>query len=107
MSTAMTRMDQDTRTLYVAFELGEKEWKLAMSPGLETRPRLRSVRARATTRLLEILEKERQRFGAQQIVSCYEAGATASGSTGSCTPTASTAASSTRPASRSAAGPGA
>ena len=29
MSVAVTRMDQDTRTLYVAFELGEKEWKLA------------------------------------------------------------------------------
>ena len=74
MSTAMTHMDQDTRTLYVAFELGEKEWKLAMSPGLETRPQLRSLRARATTRLLEVLEKARQRFGAEQIVSCYEAG---------------------------------
>ena len=31
MSTTVTRMDQDTKTLYVAFELGEKEWKLAMS----------------------------------------------------------------------------
>ncbi len=73
-ATAVTRMDQDTKTLYVAFELGEKEWKLAMSPGLEERPRLRSLRARGTTRLLEILEKERQRFGAERIVSCYEAG---------------------------------
>ena len=74
MSTAMTRMDQSTKTLYVAFELGEKEWKLAMSPGLEVRPRLRSLRARRTAQLLEILEKERQRFGAEQVVSCYEAG---------------------------------
>ena len=30
MSTTVTRMDQDTKTLYVAFEPGEKEWKLAM-----------------------------------------------------------------------------
>jgi transposase len=74
MSTAMTRKDEDTRTLYVAFELGEKEWKLAMSPGFDTRPRLRSVRARGTARLLEVLEKERQRFEAKRIVSCYEAG---------------------------------
>jgi hypothetical protein len=66
MSTTVTRMDQDTKTLYVAFELGEKEWKLAMSPGLEVRPRLRSVRARGTTRLLEVLERERQRFGAER-----------------------------------------
>jgi transposase len=58
----------------VAFELGEKEWKLAMSTDLEERPRLRSLRARGTTRLLEVLEKERQRFGAERIVSCYEAG---------------------------------
>ncbi len=74
MSAAATRMDQDTKTMYVAFELGEKEWKLAMSPDLETRPRLRSLRARGTTRLLEVLEKERQQFGAERIVSCYEAG---------------------------------
>jgi transposase len=74
MSTAMTRKEEDTRTLHVAFELGEKEWKLAMSPGFDTRPRLRSVRARGTARLLEILEKERQRCRAKRIVSCYEAG---------------------------------
>jgi transposase len=74
MSTAMTRKNEDTRTLYVAFELGEKEWKLAMSPGLEARPRLRSLRARGRTRLLETLEKQRQRVGATRIVSCYEAG---------------------------------
>ena len=74
MSTAATRTDQDTRTLYVAFELGEKEWKLAMSPALEVRVRLRTVGARATGRVMEILEKERLRVGATGIVSCYEAG---------------------------------
>ena len=74
MSTAMTRTDQDTKTLYVAFELGEKEWKLAMSPDLHTRSRLRTLRSRSTRRLLEILEKERLQFGAVRIVSCYEAG---------------------------------
>ncbi len=45
MSTAVTRMDQDTKKLYVAFELGEKEWKLAMSADLEARSRLRSFYA--------------------------------------------------------------
>jgi len=74
MSVAVTRMDQDTRTLYVAFELGEKEWKLAMSPSLAVRPKLRALRSRATARVLEILERERQRVGAVQVVSCYEAG---------------------------------
>jgi hypothetical protein len=38
MSAAVTRMDQDSKALYVAFELGEKEWKLAMSPTLGVRP---------------------------------------------------------------------
>ncbi len=74
MSTAVTRTDKDIKTLYVAFELGEKEWKLAMSPDLHARPRLRTLRSRSTRRLLEILEKERLQFGAVQIVSCYEAG---------------------------------
>ena len=74
MSTTVTRMDQDTKTMYVAFELGEKEWKLAMSPDLHARPRLRTLRSRSTGRLLEILEKERLQLGAVQIVSCYEAG---------------------------------
>jgi transposase len=74
MSTAATRKGEDTRTLYVAFELGEKDWKLAMSPRLDALARLRSVRARETARLLEILEKERERAGAAQVVSCYEAG---------------------------------
>jgi len=67
-------MDQDTRTLYVAFELGEKDWKLAMSPGLEARPRLRALRARDTSRLLKVLERERKRLGAERVASCYEAG---------------------------------
>jgi transposase len=67
-------MDQDTRTLYVAFELGEKEWKLAMSPRLAVRPKRQVLRSRSTARLLEILERERQRVGGVQVVSCYEAG---------------------------------
>jgi len=74
VSTTATRMDEDTKTLYVAFELGEKDWKLAMSPRLGTSPRLRSLRARDTTKLLEILGKQCERSAATQIVSCYEAG---------------------------------
>ena len=45
-----------------------------MLPALEVRVRLRSVGARATARVVEILEKERRRVGATEIVSCYEAG---------------------------------
>jgi transposase len=45
-----------------------------MSPRLDASARLRSLRARDTARLLEILDKERKQAGAAQIVSCYEAG---------------------------------
>ena len=74
MSTAATRKDQDTSTLFVAFELGEKDWKLALAPGFNERPRLRSVRARDLKRLIEVLELEQARVGAGSVVSCYEAG---------------------------------
>jgi transposase len=58
----------------VAFELGEKDWKLAMSVSLDAPPRLRSLRARETTKLLEILRREQERVGAGTVVSCYEVG---------------------------------
>jgi hypothetical protein len=32
--------------LYIAFELGDKDWKLAFTIGLGQKPRLRSMRAR-------------------------------------------------------------
>ena len=56
VSTAATRKCQDTSTLFVAFELGEKDWKLALAPGFNAKPRLRSVRARDVKRVIEILE---------------------------------------------------
>lgn len=74
MSTAAARRGQDTRILYVAFELGETEWKLAMSPSLEVRARFRTLRSRTTRRLLEVLGQEQARVGAVEVVSCYEAG---------------------------------
>ena len=75
--TATTRNDDPTaqgRTLFVAFELGEREWKLAWAPALDARPKGATIQGRDTRRLLEILERARQRVGAARIASCYEAG---------------------------------
>jgi transposase len=58
----------------VAFELGEREWKLSWARSLDSKPQGATIRARETGRLLEILEQARQRVEAARIVSCYEAG---------------------------------
>lgn len=66
-----------TEVLYLAFELGETEWKLAFTIGLGQKPRLRSMPARHLARLQEEIVKAKKRFSlaAQAMVkSCYEAG---------------------------------
>ena len=63
--------------LYVAFELGWSEWKLALSPGDGRPARLRSVGARNLDRLTQELASAKQRFGLPAdapVRSCYEAG---------------------------------
>ena len=65
-------------TLYVAFELGEKQWKLAMTSGFGVAPWLRTVPsgdlargdARAGAGAARGLGCRRRRA----VVSCYEAG---------------------------------
>ena len=39
--------------LFVSFELGEREWKIAWATSLGEKPRLRTLRARDTQLLLE------------------------------------------------------
>lgn len=66
-----------TGVLYLAFELGEKDWKLAFTIGAGQKPRLRSMPARDLPRLQEEIVKAKKRFGlaADAVVrSCYEAG---------------------------------
>jgi transposase len=60
--------------LFVSFELGEKEWKIAWATSLGEKPRLRTFRARDTKRLLEEIEKARVAGRARRVLSCYEAG---------------------------------
>jgi transposase len=63
--------------LYVAFELGKKEWKLAMTSGFGVVPLLRSVAAGNLAAVLDAVRVGRTRFGLPAdagVVSCYEAG---------------------------------
>ena len=77
--TAMTRpaMSVSEPTLYVAFELGKKDWKLAMTSGFGVPPWLRTVASRDWDAVARALALGRARFGLSataRVVSCYEAG---------------------------------
>jgi transposase len=66
-----------TDVLYLAFELGETEWKLAFTIGVGQKPRLRSMPSRDLPRLQEEIAKAKQRFqlpASAPVRSCYEAG---------------------------------
>jgi transposase len=63
--------------LYVAFELGDKDWKLAFTVGQGQKLRLRSLRARELPLLHAEIAKAKKRFGLPAeapVRSCYEAG---------------------------------
>src|SRR6185503_17996136 len=64
-------------TLYVAFELGKKEWKLAMTAGFGIQPWLRTLPSGDWSAVQRALAQGRARFGllaGARVVSCYEAG---------------------------------
>lgn len=63
--------------LFVAFELGWSEWKLAFTMGPAQKPRLRTIVARDLAALGRELAAAKLRFGLPadtRVVSCYEAG---------------------------------
>src|SRR5262249_24046695 len=78
----MTRTEESTAvptgtTLLLAFELGERTWKLGFTTGPAQRPRVRQVAARATERVLEEIARAKERFqlpADAPVLSCYEAG---------------------------------
>ena len=82
--TTMTRTDQSTAsmstsplTLLVAFELGDRTWKLGFTTGIGQRPRVRQLPAGAVDRVLEEITRAKARLGVgadAPVVSCYEAG---------------------------------
>lgn len=71
------RGQEDTRVLFLALELGRKEWKLGFATGMGKRPRERVVKAGDVESLAAEIDRARRRFGLKrdgQVVSCYEAG---------------------------------
>src|SRR4030066_895368 len=80
MDTAATRTREysvEGPVLYLAFELGNAEWKLGFSVGFGQRPRVRTIPARDLEGLQREIELARKRFGLAEtarVVSCYEAG---------------------------------
>src|SRR5271165_6838861 len=64
------------RALYMAFELSEKDWKLALGDGVRS-PSRYTVAAGDTAALLEYMAKAKARCGLEpeaSVHSCYEAG---------------------------------
>jgi transposase len=64
-------------TLFVAFELREKTWKLGFTTGHGHKPRERTVTARQQERVREEIAQAKRRLGLPDtapVVSCYEAG---------------------------------
>jgi transposase len=77
IATTRPEMSVSEPTLYVAFELGKKDWKLAMTSGFGVAPWLRSVASGDWGGVERALAHGRARFGlpgAAPVVSCYEAG---------------------------------
>ena len=60
--------------LYLAFELGRKEWKLAFTVGTGVKARLRTIAAGDLRGLEQEIERARHRWGVPEgarVVSCY------------------------------------
>ena len=79
----MTRISESTPVmtaapqLLLAFELGDRKWKLGFTTGLGQRPRIRQVPAGAVDQVLEEIARMKRRLKLATetpVVSCYEAG---------------------------------
>ena len=77
VATRPVQSTSDSRVLYMAFELGRKEWKLGFTTGMAQPPRERTLRAGDLSAVEKEIERARTRFGlgqAAEVISCYEAG---------------------------------
>ena len=80
MISETTHSDQYKRlggSLYLAFELSQKQWKLGFTIGIAQRPRIRNIMARDLHAFQYEIKAARQRFGLPgdaPVFSCYEAG---------------------------------
>lgn len=77
IATTRPELSVNEPTLYVAFELGKKDWKLAMTSGFGVAPWLRTVASGDLRAVERVLGEGRRRLGLlarARVVSCYEAG---------------------------------
>lgn len=66
-----------TMALLLAFELGDRSWKLGFTTGLGQRPRIRQVPAGAIDQVVEEVARAKRRLklpADTSVISCYEAG---------------------------------
>ena len=64
-------------SVLVAFELGQRSWKLGFSTGVGQRPRMRQIPAGATAIIAQEILRAKVRLGVPidaPVISCYEAG---------------------------------
>jgi transposase len=76
---AMTRSEVSVNepVLFVAFELGKKSWKLALTTGFGIPPWLRTVASGDLSAVADLIAAARVRFQLAEtarVISCYEAG---------------------------------
>jgi len=65
------------RSLYMAIELSNTQWKLGFTIGFGQAPRLRSLTARDLKGIMDEIQLAKERFGLSgpvEVISCYEAG---------------------------------
>ena len=77
IATTRPEISVSEPTLYVAFELSKKEWKLALTSGFGVVSWLRTVAAGDVDGVEDAVRQGRRRFGLAaeaRVVSCYEAG---------------------------------
>jgi transposase len=77
IATTRLEMSVSEPTLFVAFELGKKTWKLAMTSGFGVDPWVKTVPSGDLGAVERALARGHERFGLlgqARVVSCYEAG---------------------------------
>jgi transposase len=77
MAATQQQYSNRTPALYVAFELGWSEWKLAFASAPAEAPRLRCVAARNTQAVVQEITKAKRRLNLAEdapVHCCYEAG---------------------------------
>ncbi len=76
-ATTRSMVSVGETALFVAFELSQREWKLALTSGFGVRPLVRTVAARDLDAVARVVAEGRRALGVAAgapLVSCYEAG---------------------------------